>query len=204
MSGLGTRTVPPAIAACVVLGLSLLYVYANPNFDASTLAVGVIIPLGFGAAVFLATRQRVALFVFLAYFWSLVDDKPVQFDSVLTWPEVTRFHPAGPHIFMEVVLHVLTIAFLVLAAREALKGSRLSPSSMVGVWLLVLVAFVLSYAQNLPVDSIQTLATYDWYPLNLGEHVASLAFLYLALDQAGRSKRRPPGAAATIAAPIQG
>jgi hypothetical protein len=192
MSGLDIKGLAPSVSACLVLALSLGYVDANPNFDAGTLAVGVVIPLGFGVAVFLAARQRLALFAFLAYFWSLVDDKPVQFDSVLTWPEVTRFHPAGPHIFMEVVLHVLTLAFLVLAAREALKGSHLSLSSTVGFWLLVLIAFGLSYVQNIPLDSIQTLATYQWYPLDLGEHVASLVFLYLAVSEAIRS-RKPPG-----------
>ena len=105
-----------AVAACLPLCLSLLYVYLNQDFDLSTLLAGVVIPLSLGVVVLLAARRRVMLLVFVAYFWSLVDDKPVNFDSVLTWPEVTRFHPAGPHIFMEVLLHLLTLLFLALAA----------------------------------------------------------------------------------------
>jgi hypothetical protein len=187
------REIIAAVAASLVLLLSLWYVYLNQDFDATTLLAGVLLPLVLGSAILYVTKERVLLFAFLAYFWSLVDDKPVQFDSVLTWPEVTRFHPATPHIFMEVVLHVLTIAFLYLAVREGLKGTALTQAKALKVSLLTLAAFVLSYAQNIPLDALQTFVTQDWYALDLVEHVVSLAFLYLALREAARGPVYPQG-----------
>jgi hypothetical protein len=180
-----------ALAACLVLLLSLLYVYFYPEFDATTLLVGVIFPLLFGCIVLAARKNWVFLFAFIAYFWSLVDDKPVQFDSVLTWPEVTRFNPAGPHIFMEIVLHALTIAFLYLAIREALKGTNLNASKAFKVSVLTFVAFGLSYAQNIPLAAIQAIVPYNWYPIDLLEHIASLAFLYFAVREAEKDPVKP-------------
>src|SRR5271156_724619 len=72
-------------------------------------------------------------FAFMAYFWSLIDDGPVDFDSVLTWPKVT----GGPqHIFLEILLHALTLGFLFLALREALKGSDASTRRRIGIAFL--------------------------------------------------------------------
>jgi hypothetical protein len=179
-----------AVAACLVLLLSLLYVYFYPAYDATTLLVGVIVPLAFGCILLAVRKNWVFLFAFLAYFWSLVDDKPVSFDSVLTWPEVTRFHPAGPHIFMEIVLHLLTIAFLYLAIREALKGAYLNTSKVLKVSLLTFVAFGLAYAQNIPLAAIQAIVPDEWYPLDLFEHIASLFFLYLAVREAAKDRKK--------------
>ena len=130
-------------AATATLGVlvSLWYVSENQAFDVTTLLAGVVFPLVFGSAVLLVTKQRIALFVFLAYFWSIVDDGPVFFDSVLTWPEVTRFHPATPHIFLEVLLHALTLLFMALAVREALGGTRPPLPKALGVVVLALIAF---------------------------------------------------------------
>jgi hypothetical protein len=175
----------------VIVVLSLSYVYFIPSFDGTTLFVGVMVPLAVGSLIFVMAKQRVLLFAFLAYFWSLVDDKPVQFDSVLTWPEVTRFHPAGPHIFMEVVLHLLTLVFLCLVIRECLKGTSLTPSKFVAVFLLTAVAFALSYAQNIPVDAIQNLANQDWFTLDLVEHLISFVFLILACWVAAKLPSAP-------------
>ncbi len=184
-----TYDISAAAAASAVLLLCLLYVYFYPEFDATTLLVGVIFPLAFGSIVLSVRKNWVFLYAFIAYFWSLVDDKPVQFDSVLTWPEVTRFHPATPHIFMEIVLHILTVAFLYLAVREALKGTNLNASKAFKVFLLTSVAFILSYAQNIPLAAIQAIVIDQWFPLDLLEHIASLAFLYLAVKEAAKGPK---------------
>jgi hypothetical protein len=179
-------------AASLGVVISFWYVFLNQNFDVTTLLGGVAFPLAFGSAALLATRQRIALFAFLAYFWSLIDDAPVNFDSVFTWPEVTRAHPAGPHIFMEVLLHILTIIFLCLAIREALKGTSFTWSKAFGISLLTAAAFALSYAQNLPLDSLGAVIEQDWIQLDLAEHLASLILLYVAVRLAMKSTRDLP------------
>jgi len=184
-----TRNVLALFVVSLVLLASLLYVYLYPAYDATTLLVGVILPLAFGSIVFAAIKKWVFLFAFLAYFWSLVDDKPVQFDSVLTWPEVTRFHPSGPHIFMEFVLHALTIIFLSLAVIEGLKGTSLNVQKALKVFLLTLVAFVLSYAQNIPLDAVQSIVTQDWFQLDIIEHLASVLVFFFAIREAMKRKR---------------
>ena len=168
-------------AASLGIVVSFWYVFQNQAFDITTLLGGVVLPLVFGSAVLIVTKQRIAIFAFLAFFWSLIDDAPVNFDSVLTWPEVTRVHPAGPHLFMEALLHVLTIVFLCLALREALKGTSLTGEKVFGVTLLTAAAFVLSYAQNLPLADLSTIVEQDWYQLDLAEHLASIALLYIAI-----------------------
>ena len=177
------------LAASLVLLACMFYVSLYPNFDVGTLVVGVVIPLTFGSVVLAARKNWVLLFAFLAYFWSLVEDGPVFFDSVFTWPEVTRFHPAGPHIFMEVLVHLATIAFLYLAIKEAAKGRRLTASKVATVSILVMLAFILSYAQNIPLAAIQAMVSWNWYALDLLEHIASLGFFYFALTEAQKSPR---------------
>ncbi len=169
--------------------VSFWYVFQSQAFDITTLLGGVVLPLVFGSAVLIVTKQRIAIFAFLAFFWSLIDDAPVNFDSVLTWPEVTRVHPAGPHLFMEALLHVLTAVFLCLALREALKGTSLTREKVFGVALLTAAAFVLSYAQNLPLADLSTIVEQDWYQLDLAEHLASIALLYIAVRLAMRPSR---------------
>lgn len=121
---------------------------------------------------------RVLFFGFSAFFCSLIDDGPVGFDSVFTWPEVTS---GAQHVFLEVVLHLLTLGFLLLAARSALGGSRVTRRSATEIYLLLLASFWASYAQNTPFLGLQTLPTTQWYYLDAVEHVVALALFLLAI-----------------------
>ena len=169
------------------------YVYLFPSYDYSTFLVGAVVPMTVTLSLPLALRNRVLLYASLAYFWALVDDGPVFLDSVFTWPEVTRFHPAAPHLFLEVLYHLLTAAFLVLAIREAAKGVMTSTPRTGGVLLLTTCAFVLAYAQNLPIGAIQTIVETQWFQLDIVEHVLSGSLLALAIYEArrGRAITRP-------------
>jgi len=177
-------------AASLGVVVSFWYVFQNQAFDITTLLGGVALPLVFGSAALLVTKQRIALFAFLAYFWSLIDDAPVNFDSVLTWPEVTRVHPAAPHLFMEALLHVLTVVFLCLAMREALKGTSVTREKAFGVSIFTAAAFVLSYAQNLPLGGLGTTVEQGWYQFDLTEHLASIILLYIAVRLAMRRQEQ--------------
>ena len=168
--------------------LSQYYVFEVPAYDFTSFLAGVAFPTLFGFLIFLAIRRRILLFAFLAYIWSIVDDAPVYFDSVLTWPEVTRFHPAEPHIFLEVLLHILTGVFLYLTIRESLKGTYISNIKILKVFILTSTAFVLSYAQNIPLSIFQTFVETGWYQLDAIEHVASIMFLILAVREAAKTK----------------
>jgi len=178
------------VVAFLISILTMWFVYLNPAYNVNTFLVGVALPLALGSALLLAGRQRLLLFVFLAYFWSLVDDAPVNFDSVLTWPNVTRHNPAAPHYFLEVVLHVLTIFFLSLAVRESSEGKAVDSRKKFEIALLTLVAFSSSYLQNAPLGVIRHLVTHHWFELDLLEHIASGAFLYFALRLALKSEAR--------------
>lgn len=157
------------------------YVYLNPNYDLGTLLVGVIIPVVFGSALLLPSRQRVLFFVFFGYFWSLVDDAPVHFDSVLTWPEVTRYQPMVPY-FMDFVLLGLVLTSLSLALRECLKGKKVASGEKALLAFLVLVAFGLSYIQDLAfIGYVQDIVSHSFFQLELVEHIVSAAVLYLTL-----------------------
>lgn len=123
---------------------------------------------------------RLLFFAFMAYFWSLIDDGPVGFDSVFTWPEVTS---GLQHTFLEILLHALTLGFMYLAIREALKGTGLASGGRVKVSLLVLAAFWASYAQNTPLSWVQALTASNWYALDAVEHTVSVAFFALAIRQ---------------------
>jgi hypothetical protein len=172
-----------AAATCVLIA-ALLYAEVTDVYDSTTLLVSVVLPLILGSAIFLLRKNRILLFAFLAYFWAIIDDRPVFFDSVLTWPEVTRFHPFLPRLFMNIVIHALTALFLYLTIRESLKGSsvRLRNASLVIV--LALVAFILAYAQNIPLAVIQKVVETSWYPFDLAEKLASVFFLYIAVREA--------------------
>jgi hypothetical protein len=171
----------------VVLG-GLLYAAVVRTYDATTLVASVVLPLVFGSSIFSVRKNRILLFAFLAYIWAVVDDAPVFFDSVLTWPVVTRFHPFLPRLEMNIVIHVLTLLFLYLAIRESLKGAGVSIWEAPGVAVLGLVAFVLAYAQNIPLGIIQRIVRTSWYPLDFTEKIVSIFFLYLAIREAERMK----------------
>jgi hypothetical protein len=126
-----------------------------------------------------AEDGRLVFFAFIGYFWSLVDDAPVSFDSVYTWPAVTS---GFQHILTEVLLHILTAVFFYLAIREAAKGRSIaSPRKVRQVILLTLGAFWASYFQNTPLEAVQLVARNAWYPLDIVEHVVSVALLYFAI-----------------------
>ena len=182
------------LLAFVVTSLCLYYVNLNPTYDLGTLLIGVVLPLAFGTSLLLGGRQRALFFVFLAYFWSLVDDAPVNFDSVLTWPEVTRYQPIVPHL-VDYVLLGLVLSSLYLAVRETLKGRRTTLTEKAELGLLILVAFGLSYIQDIEVEAVKSVVNSYWYQLDLVEHIASAAILCLVLKLALDKPlmRKPPG-----------
>ncbi|MDA4116931.1 MAG: hypothetical protein OK455_01120 [Thaumarchaeota archaeon] len=159
------------------------------NYDETTFIVSIALPLGLGSAILSFKSKRVILFAFLAYIWAALDDAPVFFDSILTWPEVTRFHPFLPRLFMNIVIHGLTIIFMYLALRQSMKWTSVKLREAVGVIALTSVAFVLAYAQNIPLAAIQNLVETYWFQFDIAEKLASIFFFYLAVREA--KKLRP-------------
>jgi len=179
------------LAASLVVVAALLYAQVTGTYDATTFVVSVVLPLVLGSAILSVSKERILLFAFLAYFWTVVDDAPVFFDSVLTWPEVTRFHPFLPRLFMNIVIHALTAIFLYLTIRESIKGTSVRLENTVRVIALSSIAFVLAYAQNIPLASIQSLVQTSWYPFDLTEKLVSILFFYLAVREAMKMKVKP-------------
>lgn len=124
---------------------------------------------------------RIALYSYLALYFSLADDAPVFLDSVLTWPEVTRYHPFLPHLSLEITLHLLTGAFIYLALKEAAPGIRWLSFRGGASILFGFCALVFCYAQNLPVQWIQLFVEKDWYTLDVVEHIFAILFLLAGL-----------------------
>ena len=119
----------------------------------------------------------------------MIDDAPVYFDSVITWPEVTRFHPFLPRLFMNIVLHALTLLFMFLGIRDTWTATTRSNSIGREVWskrvvLLLIIAFILAYAQNIPIPIVQDAVQSSWYQFDLAEKLTSIAFYCLALREA--------------------
>lgn len=183
-------------AAIAVLVATEVYVGYNQIFDYSTFLIGVVIPLAFGYILFRRREDRFLLFAFLGYFWSVVDDAPVYFDSVFTWPEVTRFHPVLPHYTLEVVLHLATLGFMYLSVREVSGGGIKLGMRALRIYLLLAFAFLLAYAQNIPFDAVQSIVESSWYQLDVFEHLGSVVVFGLALIDAWNfraSLRTHPG-----------
>ena len=174
------------VSAVVIASLS--YAQLSGTYDATTLAISVVLPLVFGSIVFSVRKKLTLLFAFQAYFWAVVDDAPVFFDSVLTWPQVTRFHPFLPRLSMNIVIHALTVLFLYLTIRESLKGTHVRLGDASAVIILTSFAFVLAYAQNIPLAYIQNLVSSNWYPFDVTEKLASLLCLCLAVRAAAKLK----------------
>jgi len=130
-------------------------------------------------------RGRLAFFAFLGYFWSLADDRPIYFDSVLTWPEVTG---GAQHLFLEVLLHALTLAFFLLALRAAIGGANLLGGARYRVALLTIFAFWSAYFQNTPLAWVQALGTSAWFSLDALEHLVSVGLFCLAVTECLRRK----------------
>jgi hypothetical protein len=167
------------VAASLVVVAGMLYAAVTGTYDATTFLVSVLLPLVLGSAFLSVRKERIALFAFLAYFWAVVDDGPVFFDSVLTWPEVTRFHPFLPRLFMNIVIHALTALFLYLAVRESMKGTSVSLRKAPKVIILTSAAFVVAYAQNIPLTAIQNVVDTSWYAFDITEKSVSI-FLFCA------------------------
>ena len=155
-------------------------------YDVTTLLASVILPLLLGASILWVRKERIALYAFLALFWAVIDDGPVFFDSVLTWPEVTRFHPFLPRLYMNIVIHALTILFLYLTVHESLKRTGVRLREAPGVIVLASAAFIFAYAQNIPLAAIQNAVDTSWYPFDIVEKIASIFFLCLAVWKATR------------------
>jgi hypothetical protein len=176
------------VAASLIVVAGMLYAAVTGTYDATTFIVSILLPLILGSALLSVRKERIVLFAFLAYFWAMVDDGPVFFDSVLTWPEVTRFHPFLPRLFMNIVIHALTALFLYLALRESIKGSGASLRKAPTVIVLTSAAFVVAYAQNVPLAAIQNAVDVSWYPFDIIEKSVSISLFCLALWLATRLK----------------
>lgn len=169
------------VAASLVVVAGMLYAAVTGTYDASTFLVSVLLPLVLGSAFLSVRKERIALFAFLAYFWAVVDDGPVFFDSVLTWPEVTRFHPFLPRLFMNIVIHALTALFLYLGVRESMKGTSVSLRKAPKVIILTSAAFVVAYAQNIPLTAIQNVVDTSWYAFDITEKSVSIFLFCVAI-----------------------
>ena len=177
-----------ATALVVIGGLS--YAYVVYEYNLQTLVLSVVLPLVLGTAILSVRRKKVLVFAYLAYIWAIVDDAPVYFDSVLTWPEVTRFHPFLPRLIMNIVIHVLTLFFMYAAVSSAGRRGKDNRSEPLlrnfRVVILTLVAFVLAYAQNIPINIIQSAVDHSWYSFDVVSKLLSIVFLYLAIRLAGK------------------
>jgi hypothetical protein len=167
------------LVASLAVVAGLLYAAVTGTYDATTFLVSILLPLVFGSALLSSRKERIALFAFLAYFWAVVDDGPVFFDSVLTWPEVTRFHPFLPRLLMNIIIHALTALFLYLAMRESVKGTDTSLRKAPKIIVLIAAAFVTAYAQNIPLTVVQNLVDTSWYTFDIAEKSVSI-FLFCA------------------------
>ena len=176
------------LTASAVVVLCSLYAQVSGTYDATTLVISVLLPVVLGSGILLMRRKRILIFGFLAYFWAVVDDAPVFFDSVLTWPQVTRFHPFLPRLFMNVVIHLATAGFMYLTILEAIKGTSVSVGNTLKTILLTTAAFVIAYAQNIPLSVIQDAVNSSWFTFDFVEKIVSVLLFYLAVTKAMNSK----------------
>ncbi len=151
--------------------VSLIFAYYYSKYDEITLSISILLP--FAYAILALPKKEPFFYAYLAYFISLVDDAPVYFDSVFTWPEVTG---GNQHYILEVTFHLLTLLFMLLALSKFVKPSKLFSTRMAMPILLISIAFLLSYAQNLPIDVLKSLIQGDWYLLDILEHALSVMF----------------------------
>jgi hypothetical protein len=177
----GLRRLASGAVAIAVLVATEVYVSYNQAFDYSTFFIGVVIPLAVGWALFRLRDDRFLLFAFLGYLWSVVDDAPVNFDSVFTWPEVTRLNPLLPHLTLELLLHLATLGFMYLSVREVSGGALKLETGRLRIYMLLAISFLLSYFQNIPLHSVQSIARSSWYQLDVTEHIASVMVFGIAL-----------------------
>lgn len=176
------------LSACVIVPQIYLEV-TKAALNWIVFVAAVLIPIALAYLFFWLRGRKVIFFVFMAYIWALTDDAPVNLDSVFTWPEVTF---GLQHYLLEVLLHLLTAAFMVAGVREASKGRKMSLSRGITVYFFTLLAFIISYAQNLPFHPFEvSVPAGTWYPLDIIEHPVSILILCLALWLASTSDKVP-------------
>ena len=180
-------------AAAAVVVTAVTYAEIVYTYDLTTFIVSVVSPVVVGS-FFIALRNRKMLYAYLAFIWAVLDDRPIFFDSILTWPEVTRFHPFLPRLFMNIVIHGLTLVFLYLSVREASKGSNVSFWRSPRVLIPAVIFLVLAYAQNIPLSIVQDMVQAGsnpatWYPFDIATKLSSLLFLYVTLWEALRLRK---------------
>ncbi|MEM3638191.1 MAG: hypothetical protein QXX17_07470 [Conexivisphaerales archaeon] len=180
-----TSTAVLPATGTVLLSTALLFSYYYAVYNAATLLISIILPVCYAISLLAFGRIKIFAYAYLAYFFSLVDDAPVYFDSVLTWPEVTG---GMQHIGLELILHILTLGFMLIALREAIKPISLLERRMILPNLLILIAFLLSYAQNIPLQPISSMVRGQWYLLDMLEHVISLFFFVSSIYVAKYSR----------------
>lgn len=163
----------------LVIGPEYYVNVAQPNLDWTVFVYAVALPAIVGSAVLLGRGERVYLYLFLAYLPSLTDDSPVNLDSVYTWPEVTS---GLQHVATEVLLHALTVIFLVVAVRTAFKmrGNRTFAKSLL-VGLLTMAAFATASVSIIPLPSLQAAIAANWYPFDIIGHAVSLGLICAAI-----------------------
>ena len=189
--------------AIIIVSMSVIapqiYLALNPQVHLqTTIFVGTVVaPIVLATVLFLGLKMRIVWFAFMAYIWAVTEDAPVYLDSIFTWPEVTS---GLQHLFLEVLLHLLTLFFISLTVREAFRlrekrirheeslvtsndsiFTRISKANVLLIVILALLAFVLSYAQNLPISSLKSITGPAWYRLDIAEHIISVLLLYLAV-----------------------
>jgi len=172
------------LGVSIVVVLCLLYAQVSGTYDATTLLMSVILPLVLGSAILSVRGKRILLFGYLAYFWAVVDDAPVFFDSVLTWPQVTRFHPFLPRILMNVVIHLATAGFMYLTMLEAIRGTRVRLRNATRIITLTSLSFVIAYAQNIPLVIIQNVVNSSWFAFDFVEKIVSVLLFSFAVMEA--------------------
>ena len=170
------------LSAAVIVPQWYLHV-THINLDWSSFFLTAAFPIILSCGLFIPRRRWVLLFAFLALIWAFTDDAPVYLDSVFTWPEVTS---GLQHFFLEIVLHVLTLGFIALTIREALRaaarnGRQITRRKVTLSSILGLIAFVLAYAQNIPLHLIEQAVAHSWFQLDIGEHIASVIVLLFAI-----------------------
>jgi hypothetical protein len=111
----------------------------------------------------------------LAYFWSLINDSPINADGWLG--------PEG-YFVMELLLNLLSLSCFCLAFSETIKG-RLNPRINLKDGLYITLAFLWSSAEDIPflAHRLGPLRTDFWYPFDIAIHGVSLVFFYLAIRE---------------------
>lgn len=190
--------------ALIIVSISVIvpqiYLALNPqvHLNMTIFVETVVIPIVLATTLFLGMKMRIVWLAFMAYIWAVTDDAPVYLDSIFTWPEVTS---GFQHFFLEVLFHLLTLFFISLTVGEAFRQRKKrildeesfksvshdssmparSKSNVMLIMIFALIAFVTSYAQNLPISSLESISGFVWYRLDIVEHIISIALLYLAV-----------------------